>query len=96
MMQAHLLHLPIRIIIASVIPKIQFLRASGEIGRRSLISCAAVVELVDRKPDGLQIVFGRASGEIGIHARLKILWALAREGSSPSSPTKNDFAGARR
>ncbi len=29
----------------------------------------------------------RASGEIGIHARLKILWALAREGSSPSSPT---------
>lgn len=30
----------------------------------------------------------RASGEIGIHARLKILWAYAREGSSPSSPTK--------
>lgn len=30
----------------------------------------------------------RASGEIGIHARLKILWPQGREGSSPSSPTK--------
>ena len=31
-----------------------------------------------------------SDGGIGRHARLKILWAIARSGSSPDSSTKDD------